>query len=146
MRDTNCTGTQSRCSFNLRKFSTNSPHLQMATDKAESMSQSSHSRQDCNDDEETYTKSTVGTHCLLHPGTQKILGVYWDVMSDHLLFSFDEVAAHSTEVEPTKRNIVSVVSKFYDPLGLVTLVTTRFKVLIGINKSLEIPCKGGSVW
>ena len=33
-------------------------------------------------------------------------------------------------VEPTKRNIVSVVSRFYDPLGTVTPVTTRFKVFI----------------
>ena len=74
-------------SFNLRKFSTNSPQLQMAIDKAESMSQSPYSRPDC-DGEETHAKSTVGPHCLLRPGTQKVLGVYWDIMSDHLLFSF----------------------------------------------------------
>lgn len=86
--------------------------------------QSPRARQDYNDGEETYAKSTVGPHCSLRPGTQKILGVYWDVLSDHLLFSFDEVAAHAIKVEPTKRNIVLLASKFYDPLGLATPVTT----------------------
>ena len=37
---------------------------------------------------------------------------------DYLSFSYDKVAPHATKVVPTKRNIVSVVGKFYDLLGL----------------------------
>ena len=40
------------------------------------------------------------------------------------------MAAISKKVEPTKRNVASVVSWFYGPLGIVTPVTTRFKVFI----------------
>ena len=54
----------------------------------------------------------------------------WDVASDCLLFSFAELATAAIKIEPTKRNVVSVVSQFYDPLGLVTPVTTRFKVFM----------------
>ena len=32
------------------------------------------------------------------------------------------------ELEPTKRNVVSVASRFYDPLGIVSPVTIQFKV------------------
>ena len=80
--------------------------------------------------EETYTRSTVGPQCPLHFGAQKVLGVHWDAQSDRFLFSFDEVASLASRVEPTKRNIVSVVSRFYDPLGLISPVTVRFKIFI----------------
>ena len=61
---------------------------------------------------------------------QKTLGIYWDVASDCLLFNFAELAKAAIKIEPTKRNVVSVVSWFYDLLGLVTPVTTRFKVFM----------------
>ena len=110
-------------SFNLRKFKTNSPQLQEVINKVEGGRQS-----DC--PEETYTKSTVGPQCPPHSGGQKILGVYWDIPSDSFLFNFDEVASLASRVEPTKRNIVSVVSRFYDPLGIISPITVRFKIFI----------------
>ena len=56
-------------------------------------------------------------------GGHKILGVYWDVPSDQFLLNFEELAALAAKIEPTKRNGVSVVSRFYDSLGLVTPIT-----------------------
>ena len=110
-------------SFNLRKFMTNSPQLQEVIDKVEGTQQ-------CDDLEETYTKSTVGPQGTPQSGEQKILGVRWDVKSDCFTINFDEMASLASKTEPTKRNIVSVVSRFFDPLGLVTPVTVRFKVFI----------------
>jgi len=77
-------------SFNLRKFTTNSVQLQEAIDESEGNSSIHHPRHKC-DTEESYTKSTVGPHCLLRPGVQKILGVHWYVTFDCLLFGFDEI-------------------------------------------------------
>lgn len=32
-------------------------------------------------------------------------------------------------IEPTKRNVISVASRFYDPLGVLSPFTVRFKIL-----------------
>jgi len=58
----------------------------------------------------------------------RTLGIHWDVASYCILFSFAELAAITIKIAPTKRNVVSVVSWFYEPLGLVTPVTTHFKI------------------
>jgi len=119
-----------RGSFNLRKFTTNSQRLQSMIDEVEGTSQTDNFAQQSNGAEETYASSTIGPRCPPRPGVLKILGVFWNVASDHLLFSFEEVAKLAAKTEPTKRNVVSVVSSLYDPLGLVTPVTIRFKIFM----------------
>ena len=51
-------------SFNLRKFTTNSVQLQEAVDKLEGGPPLLHPRYPC-DTEESYAKSTIGSHCSL---------------------------------------------------------------------------------
>ena len=131
-------------SFNLRKFTTNSPQLQDTIDKTEGNSPVLHHSQHF-EAEESYTKSTVGPHCLLRPGVQKTLGIHWDVASNCILFSFVELAAVAIKITPTKRNVVSVVSQFYDPLGLVTTVTTRFKIFTEEQEWTGISCLQGTL-
>ena len=79
-------------SFNLRKFMTNSPQLQEVIDKVEGTQQ-------CDDLEETYTKSTVGPQGAPQSGEQKILGVRWDVKSDCFTINFDEMASLASKTE-----------------------------------------------
>ena len=117
-------------SFNLRKFTTNSPSLQRATDDAENSQIASLEKHQCNEIDETYAKSIIKHDYPLNSGEQKTLGVNWDVPSDQFSFSFEELAAIAAKIEPTKQNVVSVVSRFYDPLGLVTPVTIRFKIFM----------------
>ena len=33
------------------------------------------------------------------------------------------------EMEPTKRNLVSITARFFDPLGIATPITISFKIL-----------------
>ena len=54
-------------SFNLREFMTNSSQLQEVIDKVEGTQQ-------CDDFEETYTKSTVGPQSAPQTGEQKFAG------------------------------------------------------------------------
>ena len=117
-------------SFNLRKFTTNSVRLQRVIDKAENAPSNSPEKTPHNDLDETYAKATIRPNCYIRPGDQKVLGVCWNVPSDNLLFSFDCLAVLAAKMEPTKRNVVSVVSRFYDPIGLVTPITIRFKTFI----------------
>ena len=64
----------------------------------------------------------------LNAGERKILGVAWNPTSDRLIFEFAELARLANSVQPTKRNVVSVIGRFYDPLGFLAPVTIKFKV------------------
>lgn len=98
--------------FSLRKFKTNSQPLQLRINTAEN-------RQGTRDTsfEETHTQAILGEpHCLGSP-ILKVLGVYWDTQVDKLNLCVSEVAKVARTMEPTKRNMVSIVGRFYNPLG-----------------------------
>ena len=50
-------------------------------------------------------------------------------MQDHLVFNLGELASLVRNAEPTKRHIVGVSSKFYDPLGFISPITIQFKMM-----------------
>ena len=87
--------------FNLRSWSTNSKQLQEVT------------RQDNTSDPNT----TVG-----------ILGLRWNTTTDMLSLSTRKLPAINTSV--TKREILQASSQIFDPLGWVTPVTVRAKILL----------------
>lgn len=51
--------------------------------------------------------------------------IQWQVAQDKLQFDIGDVAK---TMEPTKRNLVSITAKFFDPLGIVSPVTILFKI------------------
>lgn len=79
--------------------------------------------------EESYSKLTLGTAQQVYAGEAKVLGVRWNPSTDRLVFDFSDVASQMIDLEPTKRNIVGVASRFYDPIGFVLPVTICFKML-----------------
>ena len=109
--------------FNLRKFVTNSSALQQKIDRHEGLSPAELGP---GGEDESYTKATLGTTQRINAGETKVLGVRWHPVTDCFVFDFSDVAV---EPEPTKRHIVGVASRFYDPLGFFSPVTIRFKVL-----------------
>ena len=76
----------------------------------------------------------------VHSGEQKILRVYWNVSGDQLHFGFASIPHQARQLEPTKRNIVSIVGRFYDPLGFLYLIVIRFKILF------QELCEKGQDW
>ena len=113
--------------FNLRKFCSNSVALQARVDPKTYFTEHPLLRP-IEVLEETYTSSTLGPGQEMRPGEQKVLGVRWDVASDHFVVNLDEIAAAARMLEPTKCNIISLVGRFYDPLGLLAPVVVRFKM------------------
>ena len=87
--------------FNLRSWSTNSQRLQEVT------------RQDNSSDPNT----TVG-----------LLGLRWNTAADTISLSSRKLSAINTFV--TKRDILQASSQIFDPLGWVTPVTVRAKILL----------------
>ena len=65
-----------------------------------------------------------------HPGEHKVLGVRWDVQEDQLVFDLRSLAERATDLQPTKRNVVSLIGQIYDPLGYLSPVTVAFKILM----------------
>ena len=67
-----------------------------------------------------------------------ILGTRWNVVTDELIFDLRDVCKHMSDASPTKRNIISLVVRFFDPLGVLSPITVRFK--------LQLLCKAGVDW
>ena len=116
--------------FNLQKFCSNSASLQGRVDKDNVTPAPRHRAGGpslTEGSEETYTSSTLGRGQKIHLGEQKVLGVRWNVELDHFVINLDDIATAARELQPTKRNIVSLVGKFYDPLGFLAPVVIQFK-------------------
>jgi hypothetical protein len=97
----------SQAGFKLRKFVSNSQELRRLVKLNEQSLED-----EITDDGETH----------------KILGIIWNFTHDSLLFDVDCVAHKMDALEPTKRNVVSLTAKFFDPLGIVSPVTVLFKI------------------
>ena len=110
--------------FKLRKFVTNSPELRDLIANDETSSDSPHTEED-----QSYAKASLGVKVDDgRPGITKVLGVQWNVHQDQLEFDMREIAQAMEELEPSKRNLVSITAKFFDPLGVVSPVTVLFKM------------------
>ena len=120
--------------FNLCKFNSNSQQLQAMIDNSNDVISVNPSN------EETYVKATLGKNFETSKNEKKILGIIWNVKLDQFIFEFNNVFLAAKELEPTKRHIVSLSGRFYDPLGFITPVTVQYKVLI------QELCRAGVTW
>lgn len=111
--------------FNLRKFSSNSSSLQARIDAEEFGG-----APEVIESPETFSQATLGGNQGLSNGEQKVLGVPWNVFSDQIVFTLNELADQARALEPTKRNVISLIGKFYDPLGFIAPIVVRFKVFM----------------
>ena len=119
--------------LNLRKFITNSRQLQERIEQCELAitpveKPNVKANPSVREEDKSYAKDTLGDS-QERQGEQKILGVKWDFPEDHLVFDLRTMATHLRDLVPTKRHIVGVTTRFYDPLGFVAPVTVQFKML-----------------
>ena len=80
-------------------------------------------------DDLTYSESTLGTSRPARLEEHKVLGIPWSAEADSLHFDDAHLARHTDDLMPTKINIVSLVGRFYDPLGFLSPVIIKFKIL-----------------
>ena len=120
----------SHACFNLRKFTTNAPSLQGRIDAREAVKKSPLDTSPVVEADETYAEVTLATNKTKHPTEQKVLGIRWNVAEDQLVFSLDIMLEGFTVVEPTKRAVISLIGRIYDPLGFLSPVTVCFKMLM----------------
>ena len=117
--------------FNLRKFCTNSVMLQTRIDAAEVVpSEETVLPSSATETEDSYVSSTLSPRQEAQLGERKVLGIRWDIATDHFVMSLQDIATEAVKLEPTKREIVSLVGKFYDPLGLLSPIVIHFKIFL----------------
>ena len=64
----------------------------------------------------------------------KVLVIVWDTKSDHLVFFFDNLIENLNHIIPTKRNNLSLIATFYDPIGLIQPIIIK---LVIISRSVK---------
>lgn len=134
-------------SFNLRKFDTNSPELcQRINDNEWILCQGSSSEESPSETQSQLSDPDPGS------AEHQVLGVNWHMISDELIFDIGDVCQLKKDTRPTKRNAVSLATRFFDPLGVISPMIVRFKLLFqqlcetktGTSHSLEDYCQSGS--
>ena len=91
--------------FNLRKFQSNSKVTQAKIDEIE------------------------GTSSEDRLEEVKVLGITWNSSSDSLIYDLSDLSVAADALQPTKRNVMSMIGRIYDPLGFLAPVTIKFKIL-----------------
>ena len=80
-------------------------------------------------DEQTFLEITLGVSQPLKLEEHKVLGIPWSPELDQLHFDVTDLARVALDLQPTKRHLVGLIGKFYDPLGFLSPVIVNFKIL-----------------
>ena len=115
--------------FNLRKWNSNSKEL------IDMINSSEKSREECTtksaeftQDDESYAKATIGSSTDQQDDKfVKVLGVNWNNKTDELLFNFTELVKHANTLPVTKRSLLKISAKVFDPLGFLSPYVIRLK-------------------
>ena len=75
----------------------------------------------------SYAKSSVGMK--MGSKGQKVLGCEWDYEADVITVDLTSVAQRAESLPATKRSTLRLLAGVYDPLGLISPVTVRVKVI-----------------
>jgi len=114
--------------FNLRKFVSNSMSLSHRVELMEQENEGvMHGESNVVEEDKSYTKDVLGSK-QHSDGEHKILGVKWNFVQDTLIFDLNELANAMTKLKATKRQIVGITARLYDPLGFMSPVIIRIKI------------------
>ena len=82
------------------------------------------------EEDESYAKSATHSGSAL-PATKKVLGVHWNTEEDQLVLDLKEVLEDSSldDLRSTNCDVARITSKIYDPMGFITPVTVKMKLL-----------------
>ena len=115
--------------FNLRKWNSNSASLlQLIDNKEKAMVQpkTEESNPPIEEEDESFTKSTIGPN-QVSDKLVKTLGVCWNTESDEMSFDFKELIEYANTLRVTKRSLLKLSAKVFDPLGLLSPFTITMK-------------------
>ncbi|XP_078374406.1 uncharacterized protein LOC144657946 [Oculina patagonica] len=123
----------SKGGFNLRKWNSNSEEvLDIINSKDKSLASCTTKTDptaEFSQDDESYAKSTVGPADNQGDKLVKVLGVNWNTKGDEFLFNFTELIKLANTLSVTKRSLLKISAKIFDPLGFLSPYVIRLKVM-----------------
>ena len=121
--------------FNLRKWNSNSDELLAKIESSEFGSEASTDRSlerpNCQtlEEDESYAKSTTGRNTIdTADNTVKVLGSNWNTKTDEIFFNFERWKEEASSLPMTKRSLLVLTAKIFDPLGYLAPLTILMKV------------------
>ena len=115
--------------FNLCKFKSNDPTVQSEIAKLESPALGHKSKQNVVEDSETFARATIGLSPSEGECDTKVLGINWDTKRDSFFFDLSKLIEFSAALPPTKRSLLKIAAKIFDPLGCLSVYTINLKIL-----------------
>ena len=112
--------------FRLHKWKTNDLKLRQKIEQSERSMHQSKIIPTVEEDE-TYAKSKLDPHSGAKG--EKVLGLSWNIENDTIHFQFEHISQKKERLEPTKRNLSSLLSSLFDLLGLISGVVVSMKIL-----------------
>ena len=128
-----------RGGFNLRKWNTNSTVVREAINRStEGVTPPSVSEglKSVNEEDESYAKATTGPPVnddkTADSNIVKVLGSIWNIATDEFTFNLSDLAEQAKLLPTTKRSLLKISAKIFDPLGLLSPFTIQWKVLFQV--------------
>ena len=115
--------------FNLRKWASNSTEVMNEIRLNEKLETNTQDVSPLENDE-SYAKSTLPMNESSKKDKLKVLGLVWENERDTFTFNVDELLQDAAERPSTKRNILGLIAKIFDPLGLISPITAPLKVFL----------------
>ena len=118
--------------FNFRKFVSNDRVLQEKIERQEDLREKMLTQgvTAVSQDENSFAKTSLGYQSDVNLGEQRVLGICWNPVEDELQFDVKMIAQLAKQVKPTKRTIVSLAVKCYDPLGIISPIIVNLKLIV----------------
>ena len=132
--------------FNLRKWNSNSTELLAKIRMAEQQESKDHATPSSDSvlphQDRPCDKSLVslGGSNNAESELSKLLGVTWNSDTDQFMFCFSELITYVNELPATRRSVLKVLAKIFDPLGLISPFVVRLKMLF------QMLCIEGRSW
>lgn len=63
------------------------------------------------------------------PRVVRVLGLNWDTQEDCLVYKLDDLIPFTKSLPPTKRSLLKMSAKIFDPLGFISPITISAKML-----------------
>ena len=116
--------------FNLRKWLSNSKQVMKKINSIESQPDVNPKKPNSIEDDQSFAKASLKQCDMIESEEPKVLGLVWDSERDLLKFNLIKLLEAAADMSATKRAILGLIAKIFDPLGLITPVTTPLKVFL----------------
>ena len=117
--------------FNLRKWASNRKGVIEKISSDRMKQEHLEKQESASDEEQSYAKITVGGLEEIDPTKEhKVLGTNWNLEEDTIVMKLNKVVEFGRNLEPTKRNVLRIAAKLFDPLGLISPVMVVLRMLL----------------